>query len=252
MRPWTTRTLQAAVVAAGFAAAGAGTAAAAPGPALAEPDLSAVPDTIGATVPVDACRAQDAPGFHSTKAPCVDAQLRLGAPNVVKQVGADIVTTTHGVAGELSDGEPLLSEGKPARITRHIGQERLRLEELTKTRPTIGVEVEPRHTGLVDKHSPGGGFLEAEVGPRQEDHQGVSAGDTAFALTAAQGYTVGPAVRPDALLQHDLRGGNLPAVGDVVPAAGKVADMTRADEVTAVPGQIVHDLATGLPQLPGR
>ncbi|WP_243792348.1 hypothetical protein [Saccharopolyspora gloriosae] len=252
MRPWTTRTLQAAVVAAGFAAVGAGTASAAPGPELVKPDLSSVPDDIGITAPVDACRMQDAPGFNSTKAPCVDAQLRASAPNVLKQVGADIVTTTHGIAGELRDGEPLLSNGKPARITGHIGAERLRLEDLTKTRPTIGVKAEPRHTGLLESRAPGGGFLDAEIGPRQPDHQGVSAGDTAVALTAAQGYTVGPAARPDALLKHDLRGADLPKVGDVVPAAGKVAEMTKADELTSVPGQIVHNVATGLPQLPGQ
>ncbi|GAA3355144.1 hypothetical protein GCM10020366_14060 [Saccharopolyspora gregorii] len=251
MRPWTTRTLQAAVVAAGFAAVGAGTASAAPTPDLAKPDLSTVPDTIGATVPVNACSAQDAPGFNSTKAPCVDAQLRAEAPNVVKQVGADIVTTTHGVAGELRDGKQL-DEAKLTRISQHIGDERLRVEGLAKTRPTIGFDVEPRHTGIVDSHAPGGGFLKGEIGPRQPDHQGVSTGDTAVALTAAQGYTVGPAARPDELLKHDFRGGDLPEVGDVVPAAGKVADMTKADELTSVPGQVVHGLATGLPQLPGQ
>ncbi|MCX2732225.1 hypothetical protein OOZ19_18460 [Saccharopolyspora sp. NFXS83] len=211
-----------------------------------------MPDDIGVTVPVDACRMQDAPGFNSTKAPCLDAQLRAGVPNVVKQVGANIVTTTHGIAGELRDGEPLLSEGKPARITRHIGEARLDVEDLTKTRPTIGVAANPRHTGIVDMHSPDGKFLEAEIGPRQSDHQGVSAGDTSLALDAAHGYTVGPVARPDELLKHDLSGGNLPRVGDVVPAAGKVADMAKADELTAVPGQIVHNVATGLPQIPGQ
>ena len=108
------------------------------------------------------------------------------------------------------------------------------------------------HTGIVDSHAPGGGFLEGEIGPRQPDHQGVSTADTAVALTAAQGYTIGPAARADELLQHDYRGADLPKVGDVVPAAGKVAEMTKADELTAVPGQIVHGVATGLPQLPGQ
>lgn len=250
MRPWTTRTLQAAVVAAGLAAAGTGTASAAQTPELTEPDLSAVPDEIGFTAPIDACRAQDAPGFNATKAPCVDAQLRVSAPNVVKQVGAQVIRTSHGVAGALADGRSL-DTAKLTQVSQHVGEAKNGLLGLAETRPTIGVSAQPRHTGVLEPHSPQSSLLNAEIGPRGAKHEGVSGVDTALALTAAQGYTVGPVANPGAALkpvvQSDQRTGqprlDLPEPSDVVPGARQVTSMTRADELSDLPEQVVHHVA---------
>ena len=257
MRPWTTRTWQAAVVAAGFAAAGAGTAGAATAPDLTEPDLSSVPDEIGFRAPVDACRAQEAPEFNSTKAPCVDADLHASAPNVVKQVGTDIVRTTHGAAGELRDGQP--PNAKLAGVAQHVGLEKDRLLEMTKTRPNVGLDVQPEHTGLVEQHDPEGSFLRGEIGPRGKTHEGVSTADTAVSADVVHGYTVGPMARPEKALQPVVRNNPLvsdePAVGlpkasEVLPGAKAATGMTHADELTSAPEQVVNGVAGGLPKAP--
>lgn len=264
MRPWTTRTLQAAVVAAGLAAAGTGTASAAQLPELTEPDLSPVPDEIGFTAPVDACSAQDAPGFNAAKAPCVDAQLKVSTPNVVKQVGAEVVRTSHGVAGELADGQPL-STAKLTRVSQHVGEAKNGLLGLTETRPTVGVSAQPRHMdGLLTPHSPQASLLDAQIGPRGENHEGVSGVDTALSMTAAQGYTVGPLATPGAALKPVLRGDersgqaqlDLPEPSEIVPGARPVTSLTHADELSNVPetvlGRVAGEAGSGLRQGAGQ
>lgn len=254
MRPWTTRTLQAAVVAAGFAAAGTSTASAAEAP-LPAPDLSQVPDEVGFTVPVDACDTQQ-PAFHPTKAPCADAQLRANTPNLFKQVGADIVTTTHGVAGELRDGRSILAPGKPARLLDHVFAETARLEQKTKTRPELGVEVDPDHTGLFDRHTPEGGFLEAELGPRKPDHEGVSTADTALELTAVRGYELKPLENPVNALATALPNSQsdpvaLPKLGHLAPAANDMPALAMLDNgITGGANQLARQTSGALAETP--
>ncbi|MER7009951.1 hypothetical protein ABT324_00785 [Saccharopolyspora sp. NPDC000359] len=217
MRPWTTRTVQAAVVAAGFAAVGTGAASAAETTELPKPDLSSIPDQIGFTVPVNACQTQNGPGFSPVKAPCADAQLHANSPNLVKQVGVDITTTGHGVANELRDGRPLLAPGKPNQVLGHVFAEGNRLTGMTKTRPTIGASATPEHLGLLHERTPNATLLDAEVGPRKPDHQGVSAADTAVAVTAAQGFEAEPVASPVGVVAPTLERNPLNAPGQAMP-----------------------------------
>ncbi|GAA0516031.1 hypothetical protein GCM10011581_47530 [Saccharopolyspora subtropica] len=234
MRPWTTRTVQAAVVAAGFAAVGTGAANAAENPELPKPDLSSVPDHVGFFAPVNACQMQEGAGFGPTKAPCADAQLHAGSPNLVKQVGVDITTTAHGVAGELRDGRPLLAPGKPDRVLGHVATQAARVEQLTRTRPTIGGSVLPDHLGVVDKRVPNAALLDAEIGPRTPGHQGVSAVDTALDLTAAQGFSSVPLSDPGAAVAPLLRTNPLQTSGERVTLPKVARALPVADEVPAV------------------
>ncbi|GAB3277167.1 hypothetical protein [Parasphingorhabdus pacifica] len=258
MRPWTTRTMQAAVVAAGFAAVGTASASAEEASPLPAPDLSQVPDEVGFSVPVDACEMQQGAAFHRTKAPCVDAQVKASSPNLVKQVGADIVTTTHGVAGELRDGRPILAPGKPNRILGHLFAETTRVEQMTKARPTISADVQPDHTGAFDQHAKEGGFFEAKIGPRQPDHEGVSAVDTAAEFTAAQGYELEPLANPVGAVAPTLRdtpqngsGPTLPKLGHVAPIANDMPALAMVDNKLAdATHKLGRDVATGLPKLP--
>ncbi len=249
MRPWTTRTVQMAVVAAGFAAVGTGTASAAQAPDV--PDLSTVPDDIGFTAPADACRIQEGPGYGPTKAPCVDAQLHASSPNVIKKVGADIATTAHDVAGDLQDGRPPLSAEKVNRVLGHVASGANDVQRLTKTRPTVGVKATPEHVGLFQEKHPGSGRLvDAEVGPREPGHEGVSAVDTAVDATVMQGFRSTPlnpvgAVTPalqDTPLQDEPV--TLP-VERIAPIAGQVPGVR---ELGHGPGAAVRDAAGTLGQ----
>ncbi|MBE9375793.1 hypothetical protein IQ251_15175 [Saccharopolyspora sp. HNM0983] len=196
MHPWTTRTVKAAVVAAGFAAVGTGTAAAADEPELTKPDLSSVPDEIGFKAPINACSMQEQPGFGSTKAPCADAELYAKSPNLVKKVGTDITRAGHGVADELRAEGPLLTPEKPSRITGHLVNGAAEIEQATKARPTVGGSATPDHLGLLTEHTENAELLDAEIGPRGPQHSGTSALDTAVELTAAQGYSTEPVAEP--------------------------------------------------------
>lgn len=255
MHPWTTRTLQAAVMAAGFAAAGTATASAeeAPRPA---PDLSPMSDEVGFSVPVDTCGMQEGTALQEVQAPCADAQFEVRSPNLLKQVGADVTTTADGLAGELRNGQPVLAPGKPQRLLGHLTAEASRVEQLTKARPTISAEVQPENTGALDQHAAGGDFLDAEIGPRQPDHEGVSAADTAVDLTAVQGYDLQPVASPGAALD------NAPAeeptaspspskLGNVLPAANDMPALAMLDNgISKAAQQLAQDAATGLPKLP--
>ncbi|WP_190821549.1 hypothetical protein [Saccharopolyspora pogona] len=258
MRPWTTRTVKAAVVAAGFAAVGTGATAAAESTALPKPDLSSVPDQIGILAPLNACQLQDGPGYGPTKAPCADTELHVNTPNLVKKVGADITTTAHGMGGELRDGRPLLAPGKPNQVLEHVFAETTRVEQMTKTRPVVGGSVVPKHLGAVTEHVPHAALLDTEVGPREPGHQGTSALDTAIDLTAAHGYETEPLANPVGavapVLQNDLRPGApvaLPQAARLLPAVGK---LPVTSELNGGLGTAANDLtqqATGrLPQAP--
>lgn len=239
LRPWTTRTVQAAVVAAGFAAVGTGAASAAENTDIPKPDLSSVPDQIGVLAPVNACKTQDWPGYGSTKVPCADTQLHASTPNLVKKVGADITTTAHGTAGELQDGRPLLAPGKPNRALGHVVAETTRVEQMTKTRPTVGGSVAPGHLGVVTERVPNAALLDTEVGPLQPGHQGTSALDTAVDVTAVQGYEAEPINNPvgmvaPALANSPLQtsGGpvTLPQPEKLLPVASKVPAASKLDD----------------------
>ncbi|MGW3470500.1 hypothetical protein ACWDKQ_19030 [Saccharopolyspora sp. NPDC000995] len=258
MRPWTTRTVKAAVVAAGFAAVGTGATAAAESTDLPKPDLSSVPDQIGVLAPLNACQIQDGPGYGPTKAPCADTELHVNTPNLVKKVGADITTTAHGMGGELRDGRPLLAPGKPNQVLGHVFAETTRVEQMTKTRPVIGGSVVPNHLGIVTERVPNAALLDTEVGPREPGHQGTSALDTAIALTAAKGYQTEPLANPVGavapVLQNDLRPGEpvaLPQAERLLPAVGK---LPVTSELTSGLGTAANDLTqqatSRLPQAP--
>jgi hypothetical protein len=216
LRSWTTRTAKVAIMAAGFATAGAGAANAAGTSDAQKPVLSAVPDTINAEVPADACQMQEGAAFSPTKAPCVDAQLGAHSPNVIKQVGADITKTTHRTTGELKDGRQLLAPGKPNRALGHVFAETTRLSNMTKTRPTVNGSVQPEHVGVVHEHTDAASLLDFKVGPRQPSHEGFSAVDTAVEATAAQGYENDPIADPTGLLMPTLENNPLQTSGKPV------------------------------------
>ncbi|MCI2416675.1 hypothetical protein MOQ72_04510 [Saccharopolyspora sp. K220] len=238
MRPWTTRTVQAAVVAAGFAAVGTGAASAADNVDIPKPDLSSVPDNIEVFAPMNACQMQNEPGYGPAKAPCADTQLHANTPNLIKKVGADITTTGHGVAGELRDGRPLLTPGKPNRVLDHVFAETTRVAKMTKTRPTVGGSVTPNHLGVVTERLPNAALLDTEVGPLKPDHQGTSALDTAVDLTAAQGYEAEPLTNPVGMVAPTLANNPLQNSGEpvtlpqperVLPVAGKLPVVSQLD-----------------------
>ncbi|MBB5155255.1 hypothetical protein [Saccharopolyspora phatthalungensis] len=260
MRPWTTRTVQAAVVAAGFAAVGTGAASASENAEIPKPDLSSVPDDVGFLAPVNACQAQDGPGYGPTKAPCADTQLHANTPNLVKKVGADITTTAYGVGGELQDGRPMLTPGKPNRVLGHVFAETTRAAQLTKTRPTVGGSVIPDHLGVVTERVPDAALLNTEVGPRQPGHQGTSALDTAIDLTAAQGYDTAPLTDPVGMVAPTLANNPLQTSGEpmtlpqpekILPATGKLPATPRLDNsVSATAKDVARQVAGSVPQAP--
>lgn len=236
MRPWTTRTLNAVVVAAGFATAGTGVASAAPSD-VAMPDLTQVPDEIGFTAPLDTCHNPGVPGRE--KAPCADVTLQADSPNVIKEVGKEVTTTSHALAGELSDKQPVLAPGEPNRLLAHAAKGVAHVEQMADTRPTVGVQADPQHTGLLNEKTPKASLLDAEVGPRQPDHEGFSAADTAVDATVAQGFSVKPMTSPVGDVakvseQSPLRTSGapvtLPKVGDVVPAAKQAPALASVDD----------------------
>ncbi|ASU77758.1 hypothetical protein CDG81_04870 [Actinopolyspora erythraea] len=254
MRPWTTRTLNAVVVAAGFAAAGTGAAAAdspeATTPDLNKPDLSQVPDEIDFTVPLDTCKNPGVPGRE--KMPCADTTLRTNTPNLVKEVGAEIARFGHGVGNEVRDDEPTLQSGEATRLLGQAATTTAKAEQLTKTRPEVGVNVRPDHTGVLRQNSGEAELLDAEVGPRGETHEGASALDTAVDATVAQGYDSKPVTNPVGTmgkvvsnnpLQTSSKPVELPEVEHVVPATKDAPTVRRvADD----PSGAVRDAATGL------
>ncbi|SFT55478.1 hypothetical protein SAMN04487904_103386 [Actinopolyspora lacussalsi subsp. righensis] len=259
MRPWTTRTLNAVVVAAGFAAAGTGVAAAdspeATTPDLTKPDLSQVPDEIDFTAPLDTCKNPGGvPGRE--KMPCADTTLRTNAPNLVKEVGTEIARLGHGVADEVRDGEPTLQSGEATRLLGQVATTTARAEQWTKTRPEVGVNVQPDHTGVLREKNDNAELLDAEVGPRGETHEGVSTLDTAVDATVAQGYDSKPLTNPVGAVgkvaeNNPLRMSGkpveLPEVEHVVPATKQVPTVRRVDDN---PSGAVRDAATGLVENP--
>ncbi|MEV0698241.1 hypothetical protein AB0I53_10015 [Saccharopolyspora sp. NPDC050389] len=247
-------------MAAGFAAVGTGAASAAESTDLPKPDLSSVPDNIGVLTPLNACEMQNGAGFSPTKAPCADTQLHANTPNLVKKVGADITTTAHGMSGELRDGRPVLAPGKPNRVLGHVFAETTRVAQMTKTRPTIGGSVTPDHLGVASERIPEATLLDAEVGPREPGHQGMSALDTAIDLTAAQGYATEPLANPvgtvaPALQRNPLQNSGepvaLPQPEKLVPAVSKTPVTSELNSGLGGGARDVAQQVTGsLPKAP--
>lgn len=254
MRPWTTRTVHVAAVAAGFAALGAGTANAAPH----EPDLSQVPDDIAFQAPVHACQTPHGVEPGRNIIPCADSTLKSSTPNVFKKAGSDISDTAHGLAGELKGPNPL-ANAQPTRLAGQVLTEKDRLLQVAKERPTLGTDLDPGRTGLVDNPMPGGGVLDATVGPREPGHQGVSGADTAVDLTAAQGHDIPAPITPAGALPN---AGKVPALAEapqgqladaqrVVPVAGRVPATALMDRELTDPVQSgVGQVRETLPNLP--
>ncbi|WP_017973562.1 hypothetical protein [Actinopolyspora halophila] len=258
MRPWTTRTLNAVVVAAGFAAVGAGTATAdspeSTTPDLTKPDLSQVPDEIGFTAPVDTCQQAGVAGQE--KVPCADTTLHANAPNLFKEVGKEITRASHGLANEVRDEEPALESGEASRLLGQVGTTAKKVDQLSRTRPEVGVNVRPENTGVLQSKSDEGELLNAEVGPRGSSHEGVSAADTAVDATIAQGYEAKPLTNPvgtvtraagESPLSTSQKPVELPEVGHVVPAAKQAPAVRELDDN---PSEAVRDAVTGLAKNP--
>jgi hypothetical protein len=190
-------------------------------------------------VPVNACEMQDGPGFGPAKAPCADTTLHANSPNTLKKVGADITTTAHGAAGEFRDGRPLLAPGKPNRVLGHVVAEGTRVQQMTRTRPTVGTTVTPGHQGVLTERAPDARLLDAEVGPRPPQHQGLSTADTAVKLTAVRGYDSAPVSNPLGMVAPTLQGSplqtagepvTLPEVDRILPAAGPVPVVSKLNQ----------------------
>ncbi|WP_258175171.1 hypothetical protein [Actinopolyspora mortivallis] len=252
--------MNAVVVAAGFAAVGAGTAAAdSSDPTtsdLAKPDLSQVPDEISFTAPVDACRDPGVPGRE--KMPCADTTVSVKTPNLFKEVGKEITRTSHGLANEVRDEEPVLESGEATRLIGQVGGTTSRLQQMTKTRPEVGVNVEPGYTGVVDDGNGRAELLDAKVGPRGETHEGMSTLDTAVDATVAEGYQAKPLTNPvgalaKALTESPLNASDnpveLPEVEHVVPATKQVPTVRRLDDN---PSEAVRDAITGVVENPSK
>ncbi|MDR7301184.1 hypothetical protein [Haloactinomyces albus] len=258
MRPWTTRTLNAAVVAAGFAAVGTGSASAADTATPGLPDLTQAPDDIGITAPLHTCQAAaDLP-----MGPCPNVTVKASIPNVFKQVGADITTMAHGVAGELRDSRQPLSAGNATRVLGHVTAETTRLQRMTDTRPTVSAEVETGNTARTESGGKHAKLLDAEVGPRHSGHEGVSAADTAVDLTAAQGQSIAPLTNSvgtvvprsvqDAPPQVSDGRVNLPRAGEALPAHRNTPAMAALDDgLTGVAGKTGTTGQTGVARSSG-
>lgn len=257
MRPWTTRTLNAVVVAAGFAAVGTGTASAAEATNPTTPDLTQVPDEIGFTAPVNTCATPaGVPGREKT--PCVDSQLRASAPNLFKEVGKQISTTAHGVGNEVRDGQPVAASGEATRLIGHVANGAAKAQRMTKERPSVGLEAQPDNTGVLRENRDDAKLLDAGVGPRKPNHEGVSAADTAVDATVAEGYDVKPLTNPVGAVTkaagrspvgvtqrsaHSTAPVALPEVEQVVPATEQVPALRRVNDD---PAQTVRATAADL------
>ncbi|RCW45291.1 hypothetical protein DFQ14_103260 [Halopolyspora algeriensis] len=211
MRPWTTRTLNAAVVAAGFATATTGTASAADTANPGLPDLSQVPDDLGITAPLHTCQTPAGTLQKQTMGSCADVTLKAEAPNPVKKVGADIATTARGTAGEMLSERSSLPSVQPGPVLGHVAKAKARVEQLVDSRPTVGVEAETTSAGRSNERGKHAKLLEAEVGPRHPGHEGVSAADTAVDLTAAQGGSIEPLKPVGAVVSKALQSAPSPS-----------------------------------------
>lgn len=245
MPPWTTRTLQAAVVAAGVTAVGSGFVPAADAaPVPDKPDLTRIPDQIELNAPLDGCDPAKAPS------PCFDGGAHVAVPTMVKQVGGHVVRTGGGLTNAARSGSVPQAVGV-------VYAESLHLQQTAKARPTVGVAAKPDHVAGLGRQSEEGGLLDTEIGPRGRTHEGVSAVDTALELSFARGYAqepprpVGEVVAPvvrDAPVVDRLLDRPQPRDSESfrrTPAMASL-DSTVHDAVTGT----THNVATGMPQAP--
>ncbi|GAA0529474.1 hypothetical protein A8924_6708 [Saccharopolyspora erythraea NRRL 2338] len=281
--PWGTRTLQAAVVAAGVTAVGGGAVAIADGGQATPPsgpELTRIPEQVELAAPIDGCKPQDV----SAKT-CVDAVGRVVAPTLVHQAGADLGQSRSELGSALRVERPLVSFGKAQRALDAVQNTSHRAQELGRTRPTTQVGLWPDNIGPLHKQTADGVLFDAELAPRPPDHEGVSALDTVSRLDAAHGYGMRPATVPvgtvmplarqapgvDPLLTEvNTRGNALaktyqriaPAPQPPAPAVPPSAAPASERQTPALPSLdstledavvgSAHNVATGLPQSPSQ
>lgn len=231
MRPWTTRTLHVALLAAGVAALGSTTASASELPG-GTPDVAGAPAQIGGALPLALCQPPvPVQGQHML--PCADTNLGAQSPNLVKQGALNVAGTAAGLGGQLSDGQPLTG---PQRVPQTVGlaaRQLNRLVAMDHQRPDVALGLAPGNTGSIDQ----GTLLGGTVRPHQAGAPGFSALDTALNLDAVHGETLKPidnpsralpdlTSTPQALTDNLARGGTLPASTDL-PGQSTVSQLQQ-------------------------
>lgn len=268
MRPWTTRTLHVALLAAGVAALGSATASAAELPG-GTPDVAGAPSQIGGALPLALCQPPvPVQGQHTL--PCADTNLGMQAPNLAKKGATTIAGTAAGVGGQLADGKPITEPQRVPALAGVAAHQLNQLAALNRQRPDTSLGLAPGNTGVIDK----GTLLDGTVRPHQPGEPGFSAADTQANLDAVQGETLKPISSPDravseltgtpqTLASNVAGGGNLPVATDL-PGQAVVAQVQQQVEQGAqqLPGtsgfgqvqglltQKGVDKSAGLPQLP--
>ncbi|GAA2790082.1 hypothetical protein [Saccharopolyspora taberi] len=248
MSQWTARTLQAAVVAAGVTAVGGGfvpSAEAAP----AGPERAGIPDNVEVNLPVDGCSKHRAPE------PCLDGGAHVAVPTLVKEVGGHVVRTKDGLARSARHG---LSPQTAVETLGVVYGESMLVQETAKARPTVGVGVRPDNVAGFNRLPGPGGVLNAEVGPRGPNHEGVSAVDTAFTLDFVRGYAQDRPVNPARMVGKVVPVvREAPVVDRLLPQPRTSGPVRRTPALPSLDsavhdtvGGATHNVATGVPQAP--
>ncbi|AOS65367.1 hypothetical protein [Actinoalloteichus hymeniacidonis] len=226
----TSRTLQAAVMAAGFAAMGAGTAMATDATDRL-PSKADVPTDIGAELPLHSCQSPAYAVTGSEIVPCADVTAKASIPNVFVQPAYTLEGTALALADQFTTPGPLLDVNRVNRLGGALGTEVAEVTALQRTRPDIALDVAPGNTGVLDQ-STSDTLLSTRLRERPENYSGFSAVDTAVEINAVEGYTLGQPLDPNTITRPvtgAVSGGplgstpTLPETADV-PVVGPAAD----------------------------
>ncbi|ASO22417.1 hypothetical protein FHR81_004226 [Actinoalloteichus hoggarensis] len=233
----TSRTLQAAVMAAGFAAMGAGAAMATESDSRTA--LPERPQDIGAELPLHSCQSLAYQYAGSEIVPCADITAKAGVRNVLAQPAYTVEGTALALADQFVTPGPLLDVDRVNRLSGAVGHEVDEITDLQTTRPDISLDVAPGNTGVLDEGSRDS-LLQTRIWERPENHSGFSAADTALEVNAVRGYTIGQPVEANGLTrpvtaavsQTPLNSApTLPETAEL-PLVGPLADRAL-DQVTA-------------------
>ncbi|HEY8373273.1 MAG TPA: hypothetical protein VIL00_11060 [Pseudonocardiaceae bacterium] len=210
MRPWTKRTLHAAVLAAGFTALGASMASASPAQ---EPRIdlpTTTPTELNLDIPLDTCNPPSLEFYEAhgvevpeeavpyltsnEQVPCWDASLHLNVPNVPVQAGTALAGTTSGLAHELvGDDEPITDPHNVEGVLGLLGVDG-RGEGLIHQRPEAGFELAVDNVGVLDDTEH---LASLDVGPYDSQRpQALAVGDLGVEADFLHGHTIRPFEQP--------------------------------------------------------
>lgn len=245
MRPWTTRTLHVALLAAGVAALGSGTASAADLPG-GTPEVPAAPAQLGGALPLALCQPP-VPVQGQGMIPCADAGIGAQAPNIIKDGALTVAGTAQAAGQELQNGQPLADPHRVTDLAAIGARGATQLAAIDHQRPSANLGLNPGNTGLLDK----GTLLDSALSPHQPGQPGFSAGDTQADLTALHGETLAPLTDPSRTVSEltaapQTAVGNLTA-GKSLPVAGDVGGSSAVSGLQNQLGQGVQQASQGAP-----